>query len=119
MAHFAEIDANNVVLRVIVISNEECNNLNFPESESIGANFCRNLFGGNWRQTSYNANFRKNYAGIGFTYDELLDAFIPPSPYPSWVFNENLCQWEAPVPYPNDGKKYYWDETEKKWIEMG
>ena len=117
MAHFAEIGLNNVVLRVIVVANEELMD-NGQESEAKGAEFCRNLLGGTWVQTSYNGNFRKNFAGIGFTYDQNRDAFIPPKPYPSWNLNEETCQWEAPVPMPQDGKNYAWDEPTTNWVEV-
>lgn len=118
MAHFAEIGLNNTVLRVIVVSNDECKDQYGNESEVIGAKFCNNLFGGVWLQTSYNANMRKNYAGIGYTYDSTRDAFIPPSPFASWVLNEITCQWEAPLAYPTDGKNYIWDETTTSWSEV-
>jgi hypothetical protein len=98
MAHFAELDQNNVVLRVIVVDNKDTADANGVEKESIGVAFCERLFGGVWKQTSYNAyvnKFRKNYAGIGFTYDEQRDAFIPPKPAgDGWVLNEETCQWE-------------------------
>jgi hypothetical protein len=116
MAHFAEIGLNNVVLRVIVVANEELLDENGQESEAKGAEFCRNLLGGPWVQTSYNANFRKNFAGIGYTYDSDRNAFIPPKPYPSWVLNEDTCQWAAPVAHPNDGQPYYWDEASVSWV---
>ena len=118
MAHFAELGENNVVLRVIVVDNKDTSDANGVESESIGAEFCRNLLGGTWKQTSYNANFRKNYAGIGYTYDSGRDAFIPPKPYASWVLNEDTCRWEAPVAYPTDGKFYVWDENDVNWAEV-
>lgn len=120
MAHFAQLDEANIVLTVIVVTNTTIDNLPFPDSESVGITFCQSLYGKDtiWKQTSYNANFRKNYAGIGFTYDAALDAFIPPQPFPSWVLNIQICQWEAPVPYPNDGKDYYWDETTRTWVEV-
>ena len=118
MAHFAEIDDNNVVLRVIVVANKDTADANGNEVESIGVAFCQRLLGGNWKQTSYNGNFRKNYAGIGFTYDAGIDAFVPPKPYPSWVLNSNTAQWEAPVPMPQDGKKYSWDEATQSWVEV-
>ena len=102
MAHFAELDDNNIVLRVIVVSDD---------NEADGENWCNNLLGGSWKQTSYNANIRKNYAAIGFTYDESRDAFIPPQPYPSWTLDESTCLWKAPVDYPSDGKKYTWEES--------
>ena len=120
MAHFAKLDENNVVLEVNVVSNETIDNLPYPQSEPKGIVFLADWSGGytNWRQTSYNATFRKNFAGIGFTYDSVLDAFIAPKPYLSWVLNTDTAQWESPVPYPNDGKKYYWDEETKSWIEI-
>ena len=103
MANFAQLDESYIVTKVIVVNNETINNLPFPESEPVGMAFLQSLFGSTtvWKQTSYNANFRKNYAGIGFTYDPVLDAFIPPKPYPSWVLNTTTCQWQAPVPYPS------------------
>ena len=73
------------------------------------------FIGGNWKQTSYNNNIRKNYAGIGFTYDASRDAFIPPQPFPSWTLVEDTCQWEAPTAYPSDGKMYSWNESSKSW----
>lgn len=117
MAHFAKLDENNIVLQVIVVGNSTINDLPFPESEPVGVAFCQSLFGHdtNWQQTSYNANFRKNYAGIGFTYDAALDAFIPPKPYPSWILNTQTCLWEAPIPYPNDGNRYIWNEETQSW----
>ena len=118
MAHFAEIGLNNTVLRVIVVHNNECLDENGQEIEAKGAEFCRNLFGGTWVQTSYNGNIRKNYAGIGFTYDSERDAFIPPKPYPSWNLDEQTCQWQPPTPMPNDGKIYQWDEATTSWKVM-
>ena len=96
MAHFAELDANNVVLRVIVIDNKNTADANGVEKEYIGQAFCERLFGGNWKQTSYHANFRKNYAGIGYTYDPVLDAFIPPQPAPECTLDPDTCQWNCP-----------------------
>jgi hypothetical protein len=118
MAHFAEIGLNNTVLRVIVVSNDECKDQHGNESEVIGAKFCNNLFGGVWLQTSYNGTIRKNYAGIGYTYDSALYEFIAPKPFASWVLNETTCQWYAPVTYPTDGKRYSWDETTTSWVEV-
>jgi hypothetical protein len=115
MAHFAEIGLNNTVIRVIVVHNNELLD-NGIESEAKGAEFCRTLFGGTWLQTSYNGNIRKNYAGVGFTYDSHRDAFIPPKPYPSWVLDEATCRWDAPVPYPTDGERYTWDEATQSWV---
>ena len=117
MAHFAEIGEDNVVLRVIVVDNKDTSDADGNEVESIGAEFCRNLLGGTWKKTSYNANIRKNYAGIGFTYDSQRDAFIPPKPFASWNLNEDTCLWEAPVAHPNDGKLYIWDEPTLSWTE--
>ena len=119
MAHFAQIDQNNMVTQVIVVNNAECQ-VNGVESEAAGIAFCRSLFGANtsWVQTSYNANKRKNFAGIGHTYDATRDAFIPPSPYPSWGLDEATCRWQAPAPYPQDGKNYYWDEAQGAWVEI-
>jgi hypothetical protein len=120
MAHFAELDENNVVLRVIVINNNELLDENGQESEAKGIAFCQSLFGGNWKQTSYNANFRKNYPGAGFTYRADLDAFVAPQPYPSWTLNLETARWIPPVPHPNngDGKIYDWDETTQSWVEI-
>lgn len=115
MAHFAELDNNSVVLRVIVVSNADTSTPDGNEVESIGIAFCQRLFGGNWKQTSYNGNFRRRYAGIGYTYNSSLDAFISPKPYPSWVLNNQTADWEAPVPYPTDGKVYFWDEGTLSW----
>jgi hypothetical protein len=98
MAHFAELDANNVVLRVVVVDNKDCSDAFGVEKEYIGAAFCERLFGGTWKQTSYNGRIRKNYAGIGHTYDPSRDAFIAPKPDGDYVFNEELCQWESTKP---------------------
>jgi len=117
VAHFAELDENNVVLRVIVVGNKDTADANGVEKEHIGAAFCERLFGGRWVQTSYNGNKRKNYAGIGYTYREDIDAFVAPKPYASWVLNID-AQWEAPVPMPTDGKRYSWDEQNLSWAEV-
>lgn len=117
MAHFAELDSNNVVLRVIVVGNQDTADATGVEKESIGRAFCERLFGGNWVQTSYNGNKRKNYAGIGFTYDATRDAFIPPKPQEgTWVLNEETCHWVRPTEMPADGKAYSWDEATQSWI---
>jgi len=126
MAHFAQVDENNVVLQVIVVNNSELLDAQGAEREELGVAFCQSLFGAEtrWVQTSYNANFRKNYAGIGFSYDSGRDAFIAPKPYPSWILNEDTCQWQAPIPYPSDGGSYVWDEsstgspTYQTWVEV-
>lgn len=106
MAHFAEINENNVVIRVLVTDNDLPNE---------GYDWLIQNLGGTWIQTSYNSTIRKNYAGIGFTYDEGRDSFIPPKPYPSWLLNEDTCHWEAPIPYPDDDLMYQWDEEQGDW----
>ena len=120
MAHFAQLDENNVVLQVIVVHNNELLDQNNQEQESIGIAFCQSLFGQDivWKQTSYNGNIRKNYAGIGYTYDSGRDAFIPPKLYASWLLDEATCLWEAPTPEPTDGKQYSWNEEQLAWVEM-
>ena len=122
MAHMAQLDENNKVLQVIVVANEELME-NDVESENKGIAFCKTLLGANtnWVQTSYNANFRKNYAGIGFTYDETRDAFISPKPFNSWILNEDTCQWETPTPYPSGDGMYQWVEDDLNWqlLESG
>ena len=115
MAHFVRLDENSIVVQGIVVHNNELID-NGVESEAKGIAFCQSLFpGGDWIQTSYNGNIRKNYAGIGYTYDEQRDAFIPPQPYPSWLLNEATCLWDAPVPMPEDGERYTWDEATTSW----
>ena len=122
MSHFAEIDGDGIVQRVIVIEQNMLNSWNWGDPN-------------NWIQTSYNTRggihyapnsndpddgvaLRKNYAGKGYTYDKTRDAFIPPQPYPSWLLDENTCQWSAPVAYPDDGKRYNWDEDNTQWVEV-
>jgi hypothetical protein len=117
VAHFAEIDANDVVLRVIVIDNKDTSDANGVEKEHIGAAFCERLFGGTWKQTSYNGNIRKNYAGIGYTYNAILDAFIAPQPYQSWILDDD-AQWQPPVAMPTDGQMYVWNEATQTWDVM-
>ena len=107
MSHFAELDKDNIVTRVLVGK---------PDlSDEDALQWMIDNIGGTWVQTSYNARIRKNYAGIGFTYSEALDAFIAPKPYDSWSLNEDTCKWEAPTPYPTDGKVYLWDEPTLSW----
>ena len=118
MAHFAQLDGNNVVTQVIVVDNKDCSDAAGVEKEYIGAAFCERLFGGTWKQTSYNGNMRKNYAGIGYTYNADIDAFVPPKPFASWVLNNDTAQWEAPTPMPDDGNKYTWDEATTSWVEI-
>ena len=119
MAHFAELDQNNLVIRVVVVADEH---------EQDGENWCKNFFGGGvWKQTSYNtihnkhsggkAPLRKNYAGVGFTFDAGLDAFIPPKPFASWLLDEEAGQWEAPVAIPADDFEYVWDENSTSWVK--
>jgi hypothetical protein len=105
MSHWAEIDENNIVLRVLVGNNNEAD-----EGEAF-----MNSLGGTWVKTSYNSNIRKNFAGIGMSYDAERDAFIAPKPYASWILNEETCRWEAPIPYPTDGIMYEWDEEIIDW----
>ena len=116
MAHFAQLDSNNVVIQVIVVDNKDTADAYGTEKEHIGAAFCERVLGGTWKQTSYNGNKRKNYAGIGYTYREDIDAFVPPQPYASWVLNEDTCQWKAPVDRPTDNLMYSWDEATTSWI---
>ena len=99
MAYFAQLNQNSIVLQVIAVNNETIDNLPFPQSEPMGVEFCQSLLGLEtvWKQTSYNANFRKNYAQIDFIYNPILDAFIPPQPYPSWLLNVETYQWEPPA----------------------
>ena len=120
MANFAKLDDQNVVIDVNAVANAAIDDLPFPESEPVGVAFLTGWSGGytNWKQTSYNANFRKNLAGIGYIYDAVLDAFIAPKPYPSWLLNTNTCQWVAPTPYPSDGNLYTWDETTQSWVQV-
>ena len=123
MAHFAEIDSNNVVLRVIVVDNKDTSTPDGTEVESIGVAFCQRLFGGNWLKTSYNGNIRKNYAGMGYTYNAGLNAFVPPKPFASWILNNDTALWDAPTPMPSDAgtgeppKRYTWDEATTSWVE--
>ena len=116
MAHFVEIDEDGIVLRGIVVANKDTATSTGEEVESIGVEFCKNLLGGNWKQTSYNNNIRYNYAGIGYRYDEEKDAFIAPQPYPSWELDENM-RWDAPVEMPTDSEFYSWDEANLEWVK--
>jgi len=108
MAHFAQIDENNIVTQVLVVPDN---------AEDRGQDYLANDLGlgGTWVQTSYNNRIRKNYAGVGFTYDAVRDAFIAPKPFDSWVLNEDTCRWEAPIAYPTDGVMYKWNEDKKDW----
>jgi hypothetical protein len=117
MAHFAKLDENNIVLEVNVVSNAALDPLNEEES---GITFLTEWSGGysNWKQTSYNGSFRKNYCGVGWEYDLTRNAFIPPKPYDSWLLNEETCRYEAPVIYPTDNKYYEWNEENLTWEEV-
>lgn len=119
MAHFAQLDEINTVLQVIVVSNDDVMD-NGQESEAKGISLCQSLLGSNtnWAQTSYNATFRKNYAGIGYTFDAQRNAFIPPKPFNSWILDEETCQWNPPVAYPDDTKRYMWNEEAQQWDEI-
>lgn len=114
MAHFAELNENNEVLQVIVVHNTELLDEQGQESEQKGIDFCVNLLGGRWIQTSYNSTIRKNFAGIGFSYDPINDWFLAPQPYPSWTLDSN-AQWQAPTPMPTDSNLYTWNESTLSW----
>lgn len=111
MAHWAEIDENNIVLRVTVGDNND------PNGDE-GYQWLVDNLGGRWIKTSYNGNIRKNYAGVGYFYDEELDAFIAPQPFPSWTLNANDAVWEAPIEMPDDGYSYVWDEENLAWSQV-
>jgi len=126
MASFAKIGLNNKVIEVLSVNNEVLHDSNGIEREDIGVDFLTKLYGwAIWKQTSYNTNggvhnnggtpLRKNFAGIGYTYDEDRDAFIPKKPFNSWVLNEDTCIWEAPIPYPQDNNNYKWNEQNQSW----
>lgn len=111
MAHWAELNDENVVIRVTVGDNND------PAGDE-GYSWLINNLGGRWMKTSYNATIRKNYAGIGYLYDPIRDAFIPPQPFISWSLNEETCQWEAPIAYPTDGVDYSWNEDDQTWVPI-
>ena len=131
MAHYAQIDSNNIVTQVIVVADADTADAQGNHMESIGIAFCQRLIGGNWKQTSYNTQggthtnggtpFRGNYAGIGYTYDPTNDVFYAPQPYPSWTISAPTWTWTPPVPYPTDvgtkesPKRYNWDEETRTW----
>jgi len=129
MASFAKIGLNNKVIEIQSVVNEVLHDANGVEQEINGIDFLTKLTGWSiWKQTSYNTTggehtdggtpLRKNHAGIGYTYDEDRDAFIPPKPFSSWILNETTCLWEAPVAYPTDGQAYQWNETDQQWDEV-
>ena len=111
MAHFAKLGVGNIIEAVHVVSN------NIATSEQAGIDFLNNLYNSRdvWKQTSYNGNIRKNFASVGYTYDQTKDAFIAPKPYASWILNEDTCLWEAPVVKPDDGQRYLWNEETQQW----
>jgi hypothetical protein len=117
MAHFAKLGTGNIIEQVIVINNSVITDSDGNEQEQLGVDFINNLYGTRdvWKQTSYNGTIRKNFASIGYTYDQTRDAFIPPQPFYSWTLNETTCLWEAPVAYPDDGQAYTWNESTKQW----
>jgi hypothetical protein len=120
MAHFAKLDTNNKVIHVSVVDNWNITDGSGNESEEIGIAYLKSIHGAdtNWKQTSYNGNIRKNYAGIGYDYDAGRNAFIPPKPYASWVLVEATCRWKAPVDMPTtEGKIYTWNESTTSWDE--
>ena len=108
MAHFAEIDITNTVTRVIVVHDS---------LEASGTEWCAEQYGGRWVQTSYTGRIRKNFAGVGYTYDEARDAFLAPRPFPSWQLDA-ACKWQPPVPYPTDGELYEWSEADLDWVRI-
>jgi hypothetical protein len=131
MASFAKLNSENIVTAVVSVVNEVLHDSNGIEQEQLGINFLNHLYNtnDNWKQTSYNTNagihklgstpFRKNFAGIGYTYDSQRDAFIPPKPFNSWILNETTCLWDAPIPMPNDAsidRRYTWNEETQNWI---
>lgn len=119
MAYFAHIDDDSTVLQVISVSNTDAPDPAPAHSEPLGQTFIANVLGlvGEWRQTSYHGNFRKQYAGIGWRYDAEADVFISPQPYPSWTLDADY-DWQPPIPYPTDGGIYDWDESTLSWVEV-
>jgi len=117
MAHFAKLGTGNIIETVISINNSVITDSNGVEQEQLGVDFINKLYNTRdvWKQTSYNGNFRKNFAGIGYHYDQTRDAFIAPKPFNSWVLNEDTCIWEAPVAIPTDDNKYTWNESTLTW----
>ena len=115
MAHFAKLGTGNIIETVEVVSND------IATTEQAGVDFLNNLYNSRdvWKQTSYNGTIRKNYAGVGYTYDETRDAFIAPKPFNSWLLDETTCLWEAPVAYPDDEENYEWNESTTTWNIVG
>tara|TARA_R110002012_G_scaffold85372_1_gene212937 strand:- start:2499 stop:2882 length:384 start_codon:yes stop_codon:yes gene_type:complete len=122
MAHFAKLGTGNKIIKVEVVSND------IATTEQAGVDFLNNLYNTSdvWKQTSYNTiggvhllggtPFRKNYAGVDYSYDQIKDAFIPPKPFNSWILNETTCHWGPPTAYPNDGNNYIWNEETLNWV---
>jgi hypothetical protein len=117
MAYFAKLGTGNIVETVISINNSVITDSNGIEQEQLGVDFINKLYNTRdvWKQTSYNNNFRKNFAGIGYQYDQQRDAFIAPKPFNSWILNESTCLWESPIPYPQDNNEYKWNEQNQSW----
>ena len=115
MAHFAEIDDQSIVQRVVVVTNDVLLDENGVEQEALGVSFCEQLFGGSWKQTSYNSNFRKNFASLGYSYNSSIDAFVPPKPFDSWVLDTEIAEYVPPVDMPDDGNEYIWNEETTSW----
>ena len=117
MAYFAKLGTGNIIEKVISINNSVITDSNGIEQEQLGVDFINKLYNTRdvWKQTSYNNNIRKNYAGIGYQYDQTRDAFIPPKPFNSWILNEDTCLWNAPVARPNDDNRYTWNESTLTW----
>lgn len=121
MAHFAQLDENNVVTNVVVVNNEDIQNLDFPDSEPIGVEFLRSLFGQDtqWKQTSFNSKFRKQFAAIGYTYSTEYDAFVEFKPHVGWVFDSSLLTWGPPTPCPGkEGVEYTWSDEQQGWVAI-
>ena len=117
MAYFAKLGTGNIVENVISINNSVITDSNGIEQEQLGVDFINKLYNTRdvWKQTSYNNNIRKNFAGIGYQYDQTRDAFIPKKPFNSWILNEDTCLWNAPVAMPTDGERYSWNESTLTW----
>lgn len=117
MTHFARLGNDDHVLEVVAVNQKELLDDFGVEQEERGIEYCVRLFGGRWKQTRFDGSIRKHFAGIGFSYRDDLNAFVPPSPYPSWQLNETTCQWEPPAPEPQDGLVHAWDEDTQQWID--
>ena len=118
MAHFAEINNQNIVQRVIVVANDILLDENGVEQEALGVSFCAQTFSGTWKQTSYNNNIRKNFASPGYSYNSSIDAFVPPKQFNSWVLDTEIAEYVAPVDMPNDENEYIWNEETTSWDQQ-